>query len=359
MKRKIFNSGVVLLDLGTYDISVALIAIMLSIAGIVLGMGFAIDDKKLKEFGRSEIYQCLINGIIVGSLIIAFSSNGIVTHLINNTVSTANLTATCDGSMSSNYAICFSYNYLVGLQPVQINGVSYPTLIDTSLGVLAPASILYTGLSILSSIKLDFGLISIGFSSALNPILTVLDYLIRALTASIIAIEVQGMLLKFISVVAIPVLLPIGIMLRTFYLTRRLGGAIMAIAIGLFTVLPLTYVMNAELASNYLGSINSGTISTFLLNESNLNSNIIGHATSLNGNLQNQTSSLTGYFTSSINGIVSAFDGFVNTISDFVALIIIEVFFLPVFSIILTVISIRELAKILGSEISFGKLYIF
>jgi hypothetical protein len=84
----------VLLDLGTYEISVALIAIMLSIAGIVLGMGFAIDDKKLKEFGRSEIYQCLINGIIVGSLIIAFSSNGIVTHLINNTVSTANLTAT-------------------------------------------------------------------------------------------------------------------------------------------------------------------------------------------------------------------------------------------------------------------------
>ena len=28
---------------------------MLSIAGIVLGIGYAIDDRKLKEFGKSEI----------------------------------------------------------------------------------------------------------------------------------------------------------------------------------------------------------------------------------------------------------------------------------------------------------------
>ncbi len=349
----------VLLGLGIYDAAVALIAIMLSVAGMVLGLGYALSDKKLKEFGISEIYQCIINGIIVGSLVVAFSNGGVVTQIINNTVAGASLGATCSSTMSGNYAICFAYNYLVGLRPVTINGTSYPTLIDASLGVLAPVSVLYTGLSILSSIKISLGIISIGFASALNPIITALNYVIEALTASVIAIEVQGLLLKFVAAVAVPVLLPIGILLRTFYFTRRLGGAIMAIAIGLFAVLPLTYVLNAELASTYVGSLDNSTVSSFVLNATATSSGIINHAAGLNGNLANQSTSLSGYFTGSINTLVNGFDNFLEQLAGFVALLIIDVFFLPAFSIILTVISIREIARALGSEISFGRLYIW
>ncbi len=345
--------------LGIYSIAVALIAIMLSVAGIILGIGYAANDKKLKEFGISEIYQCIINGVIVGSLVVAFSSGGIITMLINNSVTNASLVATCNGSLSGNYAICFAYNYLVGLTPVTINGTSYPTLIDASIGLLAPVSLLYTGLSVLSSIKLSLGIISIGFASALNPVLTALNYVIEALTASVIAIEVQGILLKFIAAVAIPVLLPIGIVLRTFYLTRKLGGALMAIAIGLFVVLPMSYVLNAELTSSYVGSLDNSTVSSFVIGATQTNADIISHATGLNGNLTSRASSLSGYFTGSINSLVQGFDSFIEQLAGFIALLIVEVFFLPAFSIILTVISIREIAKVLGSEISFGKLYIW
>jgi hypothetical protein len=348
-----------LLGFGMYSIAVALIAIMLSIAGMVLGIGYAVNDRKLKEFGISEIYQCAINGVIVGSLIVAFSSGGIVTMLINNSVTNASLGATCDSSLSGNYAICFAYNYLVGLNPVTINGASYPTLIDASLGLLGPVSLLYTGLSILSSIKLSLGIISIGFASALNPILTALNYVIEALTASVIAIEVQGILLRFIAAVAVPVLLPAGIVLRTFYLTRKLGGALMAIAIGLFAVLPMSYVLNAELTSTYVGALDNSTVSSFVLGATQTSSGVISDAAGLGGNLANQTPSLSSYFTGSINALVQGFDNFIEKLAGFIALLIIEVFFLPAFSIILTVISIREIAKALGSEISFGKLYIW
>ena len=348
------------LDLGIYSIAVILIAIMLSIAGMVLGVGYALDDRKLKDFGKTEIYQCIINGVIVSTLIIAFSTGGFFTLLINNLAGGTPLAATCQQVLSSNYAICFAYNYLVGLQPVSINNVNYPTLIETSVGLLTPVSLLYTGLSLLSSIKLSIGIVSIGFSSTLNPLLTALDYIIEILTAAIISIEVQGVLLKFIAVVAVPVLLPVGIVLRTFYFTRRLGGAIMAIAIGLFAVFPLTYVLNASLASSYLTGLNNSSINTFITTETAANNNLITKATQVNGNAGvQQTSGIVSSFTNAINGLVIDFEGFINQLTYVVALIIIEVFFLPVFSLILTAISIRELARILGSEISFGRLYIF
>lgn len=346
------------IDLGIYSIAVALIAIMLSIAGMVLGIGYAIDDKKLKEFGKSEIYQAVISGVIVGTLIVAFSTGGFFNLMINNIAGGASVSASCEQALSGNYAICFAYNYLVGLQPVTINGASYPTLIDTSVALLTPLSIFYTGLGLLSSIKLSIGIVSIGFSSALTPILSALNYIIEILTAAIISIEVQGILLKFIAIVAIPVLLPIGIVLRTVYVTRRLGGAIMAIAIGLFAVFPLTYVMNASLATTYLGSINNGTINTFLTTEIAANGKIVTKATEL-GSIGNNTNGILGYFTGAINALAEGLGTFMNELTNIVALIVIEVFFLPVFSLILTAISIRELAKILGSEISFGRLYLF
>ncbi len=346
------------IDLGIYGIAVTLIAIMLAIAGMVLGVGYAIDDRKLKDFGKSEIYQSVINGVIVGTLIIAFSTGGFFTVLINNIVGGASISATCEQAMSGNYAICFAYNYLVGLQPVTISGSSYPTLIETSVGLLTPISILYTGLGLLSSLKLTIGILSIGFSSVLTPVLTALDYIIEILTAAIISIEVQGVLLKFISIVAIPVLLPIGIVLRTLYVTRRLGGAIMAIAIGLFAVFPLTYVLNASLANSYLTGINNGTISAFIASETSANNNIIGRAAQIGSNPTNP-GGIINFFTGAVNGLVQGFESFLNQLTNIIALVIIEVFFLPVFSLILTAISIRELARILGSEITFGKFYIF
>lgn len=346
------------MSLGIYSVAVTLIAIMLSVSGIVLGIGYAMDDRKLKEFGRSEIYQSIINGVIVGTLIVAFGTGGFFSVLINNIAGNAHISATCEQSMSGNSAICFAYNYLVGLQPVTINGASLPTLMSTSVGLLTPISLLYAGLSLLSSIKLSFFIVSLGFADVLNPIITALQYIIEILTAAIIGIEVQGVLLKFISVIAMPVLLPVGIVLRTAYVTRRLGGAVMAIAIGLFAVFPLTYILNASLASNYLSNINNGTINTFITTEISANHNIINTVTSINGNSKNVTG-IVNFTISSVNALISGFGNFLNQLTNYVALIVIEVFFLPVFSIILTAISIRELARILGSEISFGRLFIF
>ncbi len=342
-----------------YSVAVGLIGIMLSVCGIILGIGYAIDDRRLKEFGKSEMYQAVINGVIVGSLITAFGAGGFFTIMLNGMVGNAGISAACEQSMSGNYAICFAYDYLAGLNPIVINNITYPTLIETSAGLLVPISVLYASLGLLSSMKLSIGIITIGFSSALTPVLTALNYVLEILTTAVISIEVQAVLLKFISFVAMPVLLPVGMVLRTLYVTRRLGGAIMAIAIGLFAVFPMSYVLNAAMASNYYSSISNGAITSFVNTEIGTSGGILSSAESVPSKPSNQSSFSIGYFTGAINGLVQGFQGFINQLLSIVALIIIEVFFLPIFSLVITAISIRELARILGSEISFGGMFHF
>jgi len=340
-----------------YSIAVSVIAIMISIGGIIFGLGYAMDNAKLKNFGRDELFQSFINGAIVGVLFLFFSPGGIGTGIINGIVSGTGATASCTGYMSTNYAICFASNYLVGVQEVSINGASYPSLLDSSLELLVPVSAVYIVLGFISSAQLSLGVISVSFSTILAPVLAQQDFIINALTFSIISIYTQSALLGVISVVAVPILLPVGIVLRTFYPTRKLGGTIIAIAIGLFAVFPLTYLLDAQITSSFAASLNQNSLNTFTIQAEGVQNALLsvgGSAISAN--------TITGTALSLINSassLASSFSSVLNELVAWLSILIIEVFFFPVFSIILTVTSIRELAKILGSEVSFGRFDIF
>jgi len=337
-----------------YAIAIAIIAIMLAVAGILLGLGYSLDDRKLKELGRAELIQSLINGVIVGSLFIAFSPGGLVINLINSIAVMPN-PSYCTGALSSNSAICFAYNYLAGYTSVTINGVKHQTLLSSALSLLVPLSMLYVILGVIGALKVGIGIISFSFSGLLNPLLSQLNYAISAIVFAITGIEVQAVLLKFVGLTAVPVLLPTGIVLRTFYFTRRLGGAIIAVAIGLFAVLPLTYLLDAQLSGEYSSSMNAATISSLITNSTQVKNALSGI------NAQSNTISL-GFLDPVINmlgGIVSQIENALESLLNYIALLIVEVFFLPTFSIILTIVSIRELARILGTEISFGRFDVF
>lgn len=338
-----------------YAISLSLIAITIAIAGIVLGLGYALDDRKMKDFGKSELLQALISGAIIGALILIFGPAGLVANITNSVVSGSSLGASCQGFMSGNYAICFAYNYLVGLAPVTINGHQYESLAVSSMATLASLAIAYTTIGMIGAVQINIGVASISLSSVLSPIMTQLSYVIEAVSAALIAIEAQGVLLAFISISALTVLLPAGLVLRTVYITRRLGGALIAIVIGLWGVFPLTYVLNAELVGNYAAVDTNSTLTSFISFSSSAGSGILQgvpqsgevNSTRANGILSGITSSLTS--------IVKAFEDIFNSVVDAVALLIVQVFFLPLFSLAVTVVSIREFARVLGTEIDLGR----
>lgn len=340
-----------------YSIAVSVIAIMISVGGIVLGVGLATDNRRLKEFGRDELIQSIINGTIVGSLLLFFSPYGFGMNAINGLVTGSGIHSSCQGSLESNYAICFANNYLVGISPVQIGNASYPSLLDSSLELLIPISGLYVTMGMVASAQLNLGVASFSFATVLAPIISQQEFLIKTLTFAIIGIYVQDALLRVVALVAVPFILPVGVVLRTFYPTRRLGGTMIAIAIGLFAVFPLTYVLDAQITASYsIGNV-KGIIGQLLPQSASIQSDILGA-----GNGAVSSNSITGFGRSLINGVSQLAASTVTLLQDlvnYVAMLVVQVFFFPIFSIILTITAIRELARILGSEVSFGKFDIF
>lgn len=339
-----------------YGIAVSIIAIMISAGGIVYGVGYAMDNRKLKDFGITELQQSLINGVIVGVLVAAFAPNGIMTSVINGLAGGSVTGLSCSPYVDSNMAICFANDYLTGITPITINGVKYTSLLGDTFILLVPLSVAYATLGIVSSLSFSIGVLSVSLSSAFHPLLAQLSYIIEALTFAMIGIYAQSVLLKVIALVALPVMLPIGIILRTFYFTRRLGGAVMAIAIGLFAVFPLTYLFDAQIAASFAGLIASTAAINVLNTASSLGSGLIGSVPS-------GSNSIGGGFVSSIisegTDAVKGLQLLVQGLIEGLAALIVEVFFIPVLSVALTIISTRELARILGSEVSFGKFDMF
>ncbi len=335
-----------------YEIGITIVSIMLAAGGIIFGLGFAFDNKKLKDFGRNELIESFINAAILGILIILFLPGGFVTGITNSIAygASGNSANACTGPYNYSYAICFSEEYLMGLSGVTINGHQYLSLFDLSSGSLLALSSLYAVAGLISSIHLSIGLASISFGSLFKPFLMQLGDMIELLTLSVFSVFLQYSVIKVISYVAIPVLLPLGMVLRTLYLTRRLGGAIMAIAISLFVVLPMSYVLDASMAQSY-----SQTSTVQLVNsmESSLNG-----LYSYNQSVQPSKGSISSIF-SNASSILSSSESSILYVFRQVVLIVVEVIMFPVFSVILTIISAREFARILGTEVSFSRFDVF
>ncbi len=65
------------------------------------------------------------------------------------------------------------------------------------------------------------------------------DYTVKLMTIT----KFQEVLLRFIAMGIFPVMFTIGIVLRTFFFTRKLGGLLMAMALSMFFIFPMFYAL--------------------------------------------------------------------------------------------------------------------
>ncbi|MGC8479385.1 MAG: hypothetical protein ACP5M9_01820 [Candidatus Micrarchaeia archaeon] len=338
-----------------YTIVIYLIAIMLSISGISLGLGYALSEKRLKEFGKNELYESIFNGIIVGSIFLLFSSSGALGVLINQLTLTKNTTISCSSILAQNPAICLANNYLTGTVPYTFDGSQHLSVLSTITGLIIGLVSVNTGLGIIGSTKIDLVIVTISLSSIVNPIISQIQYILRILSTLAISALVQSSLLLFIAFSALTIILPSGIILRAFYPTRKLGGFLMAVAIGLYVVLPLSYVLNASMASSYTSTLNSTSLSEITLSTSSLQNTLLSSRQEAQNSNYTNTNVILNAITGGVTSLVNSITNLLNTIFGIIAYLILYTFILPIFSLILTGISIRELSSILGSEAFFGK----
>jgi hypothetical protein len=347
-----------LMAIGQYGFTIAvyLISIMVAVAGISLGLGYAFNEKRLKDFGRKELFECVLNGVIVGTLFTLFYTNGPVAILINQLTLTNSTTLSCSAFMSNNTAICLSYDYLVSPLPYTFMGTTHYSVLSSVSETIAELTVLNGILGLIAAIKINLILVSFSPSYVFAPLISQISYIIRILSTIAISAVVQAAVLQFVAIGALTILLPSGIILRTFYPTRKLGGFLMAAAIGLYVVLPLSYVFNATLANSYNSAVNQTSLQQVSLSASNIKDTLLDTAGT------NQTSGAGSSYDGLIGSIESTITGFTNYIATLInsllsqlAYFIVYAFILPVFSLIMTGISIRELAELLGSEAFFGK----
>lgn len=336
------------MDADGYGFSVALsvLAIMIAIGGISVGVGYATSNRRLREFGKDELNQCLVNGILIGSMAAMFLPSGIVTTIINSAAS--NSSVHCPAYLSTNAAICFANGYLSG-SGYTLNGVPHASILSQSTGLIIGLLSLNTILGLLSSLKVSILVVSFSLAPVLSPVLSQVQFFIKALTTVSISVLVQSSILSAIAACATTVMLPIGLVLRTFYPTRQVGGFLLGSVVGLYIVFPLTYILNASIVNSYQITLSNSTIVSLSGSASGLNSYVIG----INPG-SNKTNSILSGISSYLSSISNDVSNLVNTIMDYVSYFIMAAFILPAFSVVITSISIRETAAIFGSEMTFN-----
>ncbi len=318
-----------------FNISVLLVSIMLASSGICLGAGYALGDRRLKELGRDELFQSLINGALVGGFIVLFAGGGVVDTFINSVVLSNGTSVSCSQFMQQNAAICFAYNYLVGPGQYYYLGAYHPSVLSSASLLIASLISLYAALG--------------AFGTFISPVLAQIKSAVQILGSAAVSSTVQASVMAFAAVSALAILLPLGLVFRSFYATRRMGSFLIALTIGLYIVLPLSYLMNATIASYYGSAAGQAGFGALALNINSIRGSALSYAPSSN------STSLASSLASVIDGLSAQLAGLVSYLFDAVAYFIVYAFILPAFSLMLTAISVKELSAILGSDNFFGK----
>ena len=251
--------------------------------------------------------------------------------------------------MQNNAALCLAYDYLVGTGSYTVFGVQHNSVLTSTATLTTGLLGINVLLGIIGSLNIGFGFVNISFSSLVMPLMNEIQYFIKLLTTIMIGITVQAALLIAVSTATLTLILPAGIIARSFYPTKKVGAFLLALGIGLYTVFPLSYLFDAVLANNLSLNVESSSIIQ-----------ITGQAQ----NLQNSMTQATEYSNQShvgtyIQPIINAASTLGDSISNILSGLILDVsyfiiysFVLPAFSLVVTGISVRELTQVLGADVN-------
>jgi len=355
-----------------YNAAIAAVGVMLAAAGIALGLGIGLRIRWLQDWGRDELIQSAINGALVGGLVLLFGSGGIVFLLMNDLVDVQN------DVVLNNYKTPYSPDAVVkidlgevckgvlsgggGMTP-SCYALAYTAVVESTLaGLIIDLSALVIVLAFVASININLVVVSFSPLSGLEAFVGIFSHAIEVFVMLATMAMVQALFIRFVDTIAIPILLPLGLILRSFFMTRKLGGAIMAIAIGLGVVFPLTFVLDGRMMTeNFAAPMqdlqgNITLMGTSIKNLTNFNDlfkePLPGiRVPDLNATAAriNQTTGLYDSFKGSMQSISAA-------IAAYMSNVVMMIVILPFFNIILTLVSVRELASLFGSELGGGAL---
>lgn len=209
-----------------YSLALNLVIISIILSAFALGISRVLGSRKLWAWGVEELMQSVINAALLGIII---SGSALSCELASSLVD-AQMLAGCASYSSANSNSPLSYSLCTIDDGIQ-KGWQISDALNKNAFSLAQ----------LSSMQINLNVISATPFSALSNSATAYSNWAGQISSLLSILQLQRQFLFFIAQSAFSLFLPAGLLLRMFFATRKLGGAIMAGSIGFFLVYPLAY----------------------------------------------------------------------------------------------------------------------
>jgi hypothetical protein len=216
-----------------FDIAITAATISILIGGILFGVGLGFGIRRMRLLGAEEIGQGIISAAMLGALL-SF------TLLL--------------GSAFSSLSLAKAPPCPQIIAPLESpHAYQACNLASLELSLREAASLLSRAADITgfaSSLELSFGVVSAQPFFALQSVSQQLSGTAYSLYAASALAFLELELSRIIQSSALAIFLPAGLLLRTFFATRKLGAAAMAIAISAFAVYPLLFTYTFSVSNS-------------------------------------------------------------------------------------------------------------
>lgn len=307
-----------------YDLGINLVVISIVLAGFAIGLSQVIKSRKILSWGVEELIQAIINAALLGVLVSGSASLSILA------------TSLVDQAYLQNCA----YNSF----PAFIRASLCKQEIITDL-IYESVQYLYStsySLASLSSINIKLNVIDA------TPLLS-LDYAAKHFSTIAfnllniaVLLETQKEFLIFIAQSGFSLFLPIGLLLRMFFMTRKVGGAILAGSVGFYIFYPLL-ILAFGIDQNHLD-----TISKDFSDSLKAVSNIVGAFPQVDWGKEQEIISMV--FGLAKTNVASKVSEALIISNQFLAVMQLYSYVFVTLCAITTIIFIYQLSSILGSE---------
>lgn len=332
------------------EIAVIIVTASILLAGILIGVGRAFGYKRIEHFGINELIQSIINAAIIGGFA------GIIGLI--NAISSSIVAETCVAGDAIAQLICM------------LNSTN--SSIFQMFQELARATEL---IGYYQSLALDFSSFSIQPFGNLSGLSGIFSSQLLSMQFLMLLVDLNTQILYFVAQNALLLILPLGLVLRTLFATRKLGGFLIALAIGLYILYPSFVLIfpnpEAEVsaAAAELEKFNNNSLyATVPIVDLNDNYAIAGKLDVMSGRCfepeyinTTPCSDLTAGYANASNASnmtfsTPDFSGDLTVItqrnSNAIAKVFLYAVFAPLFSLLITVVFVKELGTLLGSEIT-------
>ncbi|BCS90956.1 MAG: hypothetical protein ARM1_0413 [Candidatus Micrarchaeota archaeon] len=308
--------------------------IMLISFGIINAIAYALNDYKLKAIARSFASDIIVSLLLLWlTYAILYSNSFIYSSLDGSFINSTRYS--CPESVSYDIFSCIATAFLAGNNYIYYNGRYEPTLADSVNSFLFEMYGLYIAVSAIGDLTINLFVVQVDLYYIMKPIISSLSELIDLLYFSLLSIYIQYTVILYITTIS-PLLLSIGVILRSIYPLRAIGSVIISAVIAFSIIMSSLYILDLYIY-NEQSFILTQNIS-YYANSADTIYSYIG------SNSPTAASYLQAYVESLSNEIYS----YMNQIYSYIADVIFQVFVMPTINLIISLSAFRYLSKLLG-----------